>query len=120
MTDTDRIKEVLRDYFDASFEADGRKIAGTFHDVAHLYSLNEDGSLLNWDKETFVKIVNSSKGEYPPYNEILSIDFTGENTAVARVKIRVGDTIYTDILSFLRLNGEWKIIAKVFTGAAAD
>jgi len=119
------IKKVIQAYFDTGYAADGEGMAEVFHDVAHLYSCEEDGSLINWDKDFFVNRVGSSpKGDseqgYPRYEEILSIDFTGENTAVARVKVRVKDTLYTDILSFLRLNGKWGIIAKVFTGVAAD
>jgi len=123
--DANEIKKVIQAYFDTGYAADGEGMAEVFHDVAHLYSCGADGSLINWDKDFFVNIVGSSEpGEsehgYPRYDEILSIDFTGENTAVARVKVRVKDNIYTDILSFLRLDGKWGIIAKVFTGVAAD
>ena len=76
--------------------------------------------LLDWPKEMFLKILAENKTGYPRHDEILSIDFTGENTAVARVKIRVEDTLYTDILSFLRLDGKWGVMAKVFAGVPAE
>ena len=123
--DANEIKKVIQAYFDTGYDADGEGMADVFHDVAHLYSCDENGGLINWDKGFFVNIVGTSvpgasENGYPRYDEILSIDFTGENTAVARVKVRVGDTVYTDILSFLRIDGKWGIIAKVFTGAPAD
>ena len=118
--DTKEIEKVIQDYFDAGNTADGEKMANVFHEVAHLYAVDEQGGLVNWDIDFFSKRVSSTELGFPQYNEILSIDFTGENSAVARVKVRVRDTIFTDILSFLRLGGQWKIIAKVFTGVPAD
>ena len=122
--DTNEIKKVLQNYFDAGYVDDGDAMGETFHDGAHLYSLGEDGTLQDWSKEFFVNLVNSNNTDpanpgYPRYEEILSIDFTGENTAVARVRLRVRETMYTDILSFLRINGKWAIMAKVFTGVPA-
>ena len=123
MDDT-KIREVIKGYFDAGYVDDGAAMGEAFHDAAHLYSRNEDGSLKDWSKQDFVDLINSHDTDpenpgYPRFEEILSIDFTGENTAVARVKVRVRDTLYTDILSFLRIGDRWAIMAKVFTGEPA-
>ena len=119
--DKDGIKKVIQAYFDAGYASDAKGMAEVFHDDAHLYKHDENGSLINWDKDFFVNLVGSGpQGPdgpgYPRYDEILSIDFVGESTAVARVKVRVGDTLFTDILCFLRLGGKWQIISKVFAG----
>jgi len=37
----------------------------------------------------------------------------------ARVSLRVRDTLFTDILSFIKINGTWKIMAKVLSGVPA-
>jgi len=114
--DINDIKELLQAYFDAGFASDGEGMAKVFHDGSHLYGRNEERELIFWDKDTFVKIVDTPVPEFPRFDEILSIDFTGDHTAVARVKVRVGDTLYTDILGLMILDGKWGIIAKVFTG----
>ena len=120
--DSNEIKEVIQTYFDASYESDGGKIAQVFHANAHIYGHSEDGSLEDMDKAAFVNLVGahgqSATPGFPRYNEIISIDFTGENTAAARVKLRVFDTIYTDILCFMRIGGTWGVISKVMSGAA--
>ena len=123
--DINEIKEVIQAYFDTGYVADGEGMSEVFLDGSHLYGRSNEGELILWDKEFFVNLVGSSEPGtadpgYPRYNEILSIDFTGENTAVARVKVRAGDTLYTDILSFLRLNDKWGIISKVFAGEPAE
>ena len=117
--DLNEIKELLQAYFDTGYAADGTGMAKVFHDGSHLYGRGDDGELIFWDKDTFVNIIENKEPEYARNDEIISIDFTGESTAVARVKVRVGDKIYTDILSLMKLDGKWGIIAKVFTSVPA-
>jgi len=114
--DEQGVREAIQGYFDAGDEINGDKMREVFYDIAHLYACGEDGELLAWDMDTFIGIMETNLPGYPPCNEIISIDFTSEDTAVARVKVRVMDTLYTDILSFIRLDGKWKVIAKVFAG----
>ena len=117
--DEQGIRDVIKVYFDTGYDAD-EGIAETMHDDALLYSFEKDGSLRIWNKETFVKIATSMGHGYPRFEEITAIDFTGEDTAVARVKVRVEDILFTDILSFMRLDGRWWIVAKVFYGVPIE
>ena len=119
--DSSEIKSVIQTYFDASYENNEEKMMDALSDSAHVYGHDENGALRDWDKKTFIKIVgDKSRSGYPRLNEILGIDFTGENTAVARVKLRVGDTIFTDVLSFIRIDGKWSIISKLLSGVPVD
>jgi len=123
--DTNGIKEALKLYFDGSFEGSGEKIATVFNSAAHVYGHGEGGALRDMDIDSFVKLVESGSSDknrpaYPRHDETLSIEFTGENTAIARVKIRVVNTMYTDILSFIRLDGQWTIISKLYSGVPAE
>ena len=112
------IKDVIQLYFNANFDANEKKIAEIFHDLAHIYGFGKNGAFAHMDKAAFVKKIESNEPNAPDarFGEILSIDFLGEFAAVARVKIRVGDMLYTDSLNFLYLEGKWTIIAKVFSG----
>jgi hypothetical protein len=123
--DITEIKGIIQTYFDASFESSGEKMAQVFHDAAHIYGHGENGALIDMDKEFFVNLVgtprpDSPESVYPRQDEILSIDFTGENTAVARVKLRVRNILFTDMLCFMRLNGKWGVISKVFSGVPVE
>ncbi|MCL2493419.1 MAG: nuclear transport factor 2 family protein [Clostridiales bacterium] len=116
--DTREIKEVIQLYFDGSFDGKADNMRRVFHPSAHIYGIAQ-GNLEDMPKEAFAALVGSRPADAPAFpreEEILSIDFTGENTAVARVKLRVFDIRYTDILSFIRLDGEWSVIAKLFSG----
>ena len=125
MDRTEAIKEVVQNYFDGSYFADGTKLDKAFHSVAHIYGLSGDGTLIDWHRDEFVANVGRARPEgfkrdYDQDDEILSIDFTGENTAYAKVRLRVGMTMYTDILCLLCLDGKWGIIAKMLSGETIE
>ena len=112
------IRDLMQIYFDANYEADAQKIASVFHTEAHVFGRDDDGALIKFDKESFVKLIDSLSPETGPrIDEILSIDFIGENAAVCRVRLQVGNTIYTDIISLMNLKNKWGIISKVYSGA---
>jgi len=122
MYDDSEIRKVIQKYFDAGYDS-SPEIADTMHDRVLLYSFENnrpEGELRIWDKETFVKIATSVGLGFPRFEEITSIDFTGPNSAAARVKVRVQDTLFTDILNFMCLDGKWQIVAKVFYGQTWD
>jgi hypothetical protein len=118
--DATKIKDVIQLYFNAKY--DGAKMVDVFHPSAHIYGHKEDGTLNIRDRDEFIKLVSSHPASKPTptqQDEILSIDFIGENAAVARVKLQVMDMIYTDALSLLCFNGEWRVVAKISSGMAA-
>jgi len=113
--DTTMIKEVLQRYFDALFKADAGELSALFHDTARIYSHDENGAAQEIDKESFMKIIsefgpNSENPKFTRSDEILAIDFISEDVAVARVKLRFGNSICTDIVNLMRINGTWCIM----------
>ena len=119
------IKDLLQLYFDASFESDGEKMSKVFHPGAHVYGHTEDSALKDMDREFFINVVGSlppgsANASFSREDEILSVDFTGENTAVALVKLRLGDIVFTDVLSLIRLDGKWTVISKLYSGVSAQ
>ena len=124
MDNTEAVKEVIQNYFDGCYFNDGEKIDKAFHKVAHIYGLDEDGKLIDWHRDHFLSMVGAPRPEgykrdHTQQDEILSLDFTGEHTACARVRLRVGRWLYTDVLCLLCLDGKWGIIAKMLSGVDA-
>jgi hypothetical protein len=112
------LKDAIQIYFDSNNVSDEQKMSEVFHDSAHLYQHGEDGNLSDWNKDFFLGVMASekdavAKSTFPVVNEILSIDFTSDKTAIARVKVNVLDAIFTDILSFICIDGRWWIISKL-------
>ena len=123
--DRKEIENVIQRFFDASYAADPEKMATVFHSEFQFFGFDKDGNLVKKSKDSFLDGYRANAKDptwpdFPRVNEIISIDFTGENAAVSRTKVRIRNTLYTDIFSFMRLNGEWRIISKVAAGVAID
>ena len=111
------ISVVLADYFDALYFCDVEKLQRVFHPKA-IYATADESPLLHRTMEEYVPVVAArqspaSRGE-PRRDHIDAIDLAGENTAVARVRCSIGTRDFVDILTLVRTEGAWRIIAKVF------
>ena len=122
--DRTEIEKVIYEFFESDYLRDADRMDVLFHEESEFFEFNKGGTLVKKTGKEFVNgfrssgaaATGASQPKYPQMNEILSIDFTGENTAVARTRMRVKDTLFTDILCFMRINGVWGIIAKVASG----
>ncbi|WP_108002691.1 nuclear transport factor 2 family protein [Mycoplana dimorpha] len=111
------ISAVLVDYFDALYFCDVEKLQRVFHPKA-IYATADESPLLHRTMQEYVPVVAArqspaSRGE-PRRDHIDAIDLAGENTAVARVRCSIGTRDFVDILTLVRTEGGWRIIAKIF------
>lgn len=111
------IVESLGLYFDGLHHSDAALLGRVFHPQA-IYACASEGSLTHLTMDAYLPIVAAraspaSRGE-ARHDAILSIAFAGPVTALARVACAIGEKRFTDILSFVKLDGQWRIIAKVF------
>lgn len=111
------ISAVLADYFDALYFCDVEKLQRVFHPKA-IYATADETPLLYRTMEEYVPVVAArqspaSRSE-PRRDHIDAIDLAGENTAVARVRCSIGTRDFVDILTLVKTEGAWRIIAKVF------
>lgn len=109
--------EVLTHYFDGLHHSDAGKLAEVFHPQA-IYASASEGSLTHLTMDAYLPMVEkrpspASRGE-ARRDRILSIEFAGPVTALACVECAIGPRRFTDLLSFVRLDGRWRLIAKVF------
>jgi hypothetical protein len=49
--------------------------------------------------------------------EIVALNIEG-NAANGKIKIETGNSILYDYMNMLKINGEWKIVSKIFSRAA--
>jgi hypothetical protein len=111
------IPRVLADYFDALHFCDINKLQQVFHPRA-IYATADEAPLLYRTMEEYVPVVAArqspaSRGE-PRRDHIDAIELAGENTACARVRCSIGSRDFVDLLTLVRADGRWQIIAKVF------
>ena len=117
MKNKENVLKVVEDYINSAYESDGAITRKIFDDDARVTG-HINGKLIRQTKEDWAKFVEKNipspeeQGKSKSY-KILMID-TGEETAVVKVKSEYINIMFTDTLSFLRVDKEWKIFNKVF------
>ncbi|MBB4482770.1 nuclear transport factor 2 family protein [Rhizobium etli] len=111
------VSAVLLEYFDALYFCDVEKLQSVFHPKA-IYATADEAPFLHRTMEEYVPVVAARQSpatrKEPRRDHIDAIDLAGENTAVARVRCSIGSRDFVDILTLVRTEGSWRIIAKVF------
>jgi hypothetical protein len=114
----DEIARALDAYFDGFYEGDVGKLEQIFHPSAHLYSA-ADGPLMDDPMDAVYARV---RGRTPPASQrqkredrILSIDRSGPEAALVKVQLAIGEKLFTDYLTLLKIDGRWQIISKTYT-----
>ncbi len=111
------VRALLLDYFDGLYHSDTLRLRRSFHPQA-VYACATAGTPTILRMDEYFPIVErrpspASKGEART-DRIVSIDFVGPDTALAKVKCSIRPRHFTDLLSLIRVDGRWQIIAKVF------
>ena len=117
MKNREKVLKVVEDYISSAYESDGATTRKIFDDDAKVTG-HINNKLIRQSKEDWATFVEKNipspkeQGKSKAY-EILMVD-AGEETAVVKVKSEYIDIIFTDTLSFLKIDNEWKIYNKIF------
>ncbi len=115
--DMDAIGQLLQGYFDGLYHADPRQLADVFHkDARYINTAEQDYTHINM--ADYFAIVDqrtspASSGE-ERHDEIISIEFGSARLAFARVELTMLNRRYTDFLTLIKTDDQWRVIAKVF------
>ena len=113
----DELIEAVHWYFDALYEGDPELFAKVMHPRVRLFSAT-DKPLVEFDLPTHMDIVRNrpspASRNDPRHDRVLSIEVATPTTAHVRVQDAVLPKMFTDDLTFLRVDGQWKIVAKVW------
>jgi hypothetical protein len=108
---------VLQDYFDGLHHSDTQRLHRAFHPQAVYATAASDAPLILRMDEYF-PIVDArpspaSRGEART-DQVVSIEFAGPVTAVAKLRCSIGPKHFIDLLTLIHVEGRWQVIAKVF------
>ena len=111
------IVDLLQTYLDGLYYSDTSKLRQVLHPQARYICATED-DIVNLSMEEYFPIVDkrpapASRGE-ARHDRIVSIEFAGPKTAVARVNCAIGPKHFTDLLTLILVEEKWQIISKVF------
>lgn len=119
----DAVSEVLQLYFDGLHHSDSQRLRRVLHPQAVYATAAGDAPVIR-RMDDYWPVVDArpspaSRGEARS-DRILSIEFVGPVTALAKVKCSIGPNHFTDLLSLIFIDGRWQVIAKVFHVATAN
>ena len=111
------IQSVLQRYFDGLYHGDTRRLAAVFHRGA-LYATAVGDQPIVWRMDEYFPVVDArpapAASGQARTDRVLSIERVGPVTALAKVACSIGPRHFTDLLTLVRVDGRWQIIAKVF------
>jgi hypothetical protein len=117
MSDDQQIRTVIADYFQALYDGDVAKFRGVLHPLVRLTSAT-DGVLVNLDLETYMGMVanrpSPASRNDPREEGIVSLTVASPTTAHARVTDMFVPKRFVNELTFIKIDGRWQIIAKVW------
>lgn len=115
--DTAGARVPVENYVKAHATGDPAFIRKAFHPDAKIYSYR-DGKLQALNVEEFAKLFSGKPAadEAQRVRRIENVDVTG-NAGSAKVYLDYPNVTFTDYMSLLKVDGEWKIINKTFNGA---
>lgn len=111
------VHDLLGHYFDTLYYCDLEKFDAVFHPQA-IYATADETPLLYRDMSAYREVIaqrHSPASRSEQRRDFVdAIEFAGDNTALARVRCSIGERDFVDLLSLVRTEGSWRIIAKIF------
>jgi len=111
------IAAALVDYFDGIYEGDTAKLDRIFHAEGRLNSVT-DGDMSAMTKQQYLELVGGRASpestDAPRFDKIVAIDIAGPGAATAKVELAVPPKYFTDLLTLIKVDGQWQIINKTY------
>jgi len=111
------IASAINGYFDLMYDADDNKFPEVFHDACVIHGLRE-GQLAAWSAAEFRDVMRNRPSpaamNSPREQEIISVEQMVPDLAIAKVRVRIGQTGFVDHLIFHRIDGKWLVTSKAF------
>jgi metallo-beta-lactamase class B len=112
-------RTAVEGYFMAHALGNGDYITRTFAPDAKIQFV-EDGQLKVWTRDEFAKrFQQPAADEYRRVRRVERLDVSG-TAASAVVTLNYPQVLFTDHLSLLKIDGQWKIVGKVFFADRRD
>jgi hypothetical protein len=114
-SDEDAVRVPLEQYMQAHATGNGELIKQAFTPEAKIQSIGRDGTLAILSRDEFAARFTGKPAddESRRKRRIESVDITG-TTAIAKLVLDYPAVKFTDYMSLLKVNGEWKIASKIF------
>ena len=108
------VTDVVRDYYEGMMTGDDAQLARAFHPRACIVGNQQQGELYWATLDEFVADCKQAVGQAGPHHwRIEGLSFEGD-TALVRLGGQYAAVWYSDDLSLLRIDDEWRIVHKTY------
>ncbi|MEK6546999.1 MAG: nuclear transport factor 2 family protein [Bacteroidota bacterium] len=112
------IKATVTNYFEGLTTGDTAKLGKAFHASAILRTVNAStGKIQDFPIKSFIS--KTPAGGVKATTKLISYSYAGIS-GLAAAELQFADFKYIDLLSLLQVNGEWKIVTRVFSRVELD
>ncbi|OZG73543.1 hypothetical protein BTA51_11095 [Hahella sp. CCB-MM4] len=112
------LQSMIQEYFDGLYYADTEKLRRIFHRDTVLKAPGLRRTRDEWLEQVANRPVPSEVGS--PYGfRLISLEVV-QDQAMAKVECPLFDFSYVDFLGFLRENGQWMIVSKMYVDTKAE
>lgn len=113
-TEETAVRQAIEHYFRGHATGQGEHFRKVFHPEAKLFAVRE-GKFWQLTSEQYIARApgKAPADEAQRKRSVESVDVSG-NAAIAKVVLDYPEVKFTDYMSLLKIDGEWKIINKTF------
>jgi len=115
--DFEKIIESVTLYFKGTYHGNAEMLSKVFHPNARITGIMND-EIFDWSLSDFINRVTAfptAENKNEKYDKkIISIDRT-KNAAMVKARVAVGELIFFDYITLLKIDDQWLIRNKSFT-----
>jgi Putative lumazine-binding len=115
----EEIRAVIKLYFKGTYEGDASMLKKAYHPDVQIFG-SIQGKIVSWTLAEFIARVTerptAAERQEKFDKQILFIDKTGD-IAMVKAQVAIGELIFTDYITLLKIDGKWWIRAKSFTAS---
>ena len=114
-SDLELVKETVQNYLDGGTYGDTAKMARVFHPTAFMKFVDvKTGEFRDVPIAKYLEGGRANAGKkIDRTTKIVSIDITG-TAAQAKLELDMPNVKLTDYFNLLKINGEWRVVSKIF------
>jgi hypothetical protein len=123
ITVTPKLVSAINTYFDALYECNLSKFDEVFHASCSLFDASDDlfTAMPIAEYRQIISLRTSPQSvNQRREDKLISVDFLSPASAVAKVQLRIHDSVFLDHLNFVLINGSFMIVAKIWHDATAE
>lgn len=108
------VRAAIEHYFQGHATGQGEHFRKVFHPDSKLFFMR-DGKLTQWTSEEYISRASGKPAadEAQRKRRIDSIDISGD-AAFVKITLDYPNVVFTDYMSMLKIDGQWKIVNKTF------